>query len=179
MHRATTLALTALFASAAPVVFSALTTGSAEAVAAVAATELDPARSRLAAKTSTATGARSADAAPATSASAAVTAPTVIKPRQGYGDWIGGRHAGPFNYTIEDTPNADMSKMVRTLNINAHTERQIRYKAILGTGAERRVMTGWVGGHGTKAQNYLPHMDFFFGLRPDETYRTIRIFRIP
>src|SRR3954464_3440079 len=78
----------------------------------------------------------------------AAMAVTVITPRQGYGDWIGGRHAGRLNYMIDRMPNANMTRMGRELSINAHTDRQIHYKAVLGTGAQRRVMTGWVGGHG-------------------------------
>ena len=108
----------------------------------------------------------------------AAMAVTVIKPRQGYGDWIGGRHAGRLNYIIDWAPNANMTRTGRMLSINARTDRQIHYKAVLGTGSKRRVMYGWVGGHGPKSVGREPHMDFTWGLRRGETYRTIRVFRI-
>lgn len=79
---------------------------------------------------------------------------------------------------IDRAPNANMTKMGRALSINAHTDRQIHYKAVLGTGAQRRVMTGWVGGHGPKSEGRLPHMDYFWGPHKGETYSTIRVFRI-
>jgi len=108
----------------------------------------------------------------------AAMAVTVITPRQSYGDWIGGRHAGRLNYRIDSEPNANMTRTGRALWINAHTDRQIHYKAVLGTGAQCRVMTGWVGGHGPKSVGRLPHSDYFWGLRRGETYSTIRVFRI-
>ena len=110
------------------------------------------------------------------SASAATAShPTVVKPNSGYGDWIDsiGRHNGRVRFEIETLPEG------RALFVNAHTAHPIHYRAILGTGAERRVMNGWVGGHGPRSALRDPHMDVFVGLRPRENYRTIRVFQIP
>ncbi len=99
-----------------------------------------------------------------------------LHPSQGYGGWLGGRTSagGLLRYQIDRVPNDDMTKMGRALFITSRSRKPIRYKAVLRSAKGTRVMTGWVGG---KRKDGSPPMDWFWGLRRGETYKTIRVFR--
>lgn len=97
-------------------------------------------------------------------------------PKQGYGDWIGGRTAagGLLRYKIERTPSNDMSTMGRAIYVNSRSRVPVKYQVVMKTPAGTRVIEGTVGG---RRREGLPAMDWFWGLKRAETYETITVRR--
>ena len=97
-----------------------------------------------------------------------------LTPKQGYGDWLGGRTAarGLLRYKIERTPSGDMTSTGRAIYVNSRSGAPVKYQVVMKSAAGTRVIQGSVGG---RRREGLPAMDWFWG--KGETYETITVRR--